>query len=283
MTEQLNLTNLSASERERKQALSLEAKVGLSKLVIAQVFAAVDVSKVAVAWTGGKDSTVLLWLIREVCLEHGWPLLQCLFVDEGDVFPEIRQFVDKLTRDWDLSVSVAHNDDVSSQVTALGEKILVSNLNKRNQEELKRLGFDQPSFPYQPESFVGNHLMKTVATNLWLEANDITHLCVGVRWDEQEARSEDDYLRPLINPVHTRIEPILHFLEKDIWGVIKQHQIPYVSLYEQGFRSLGAQSTTGKADSKPAWEQDLDNTTERSGRQQDKEKVMSRLRALGYM
>jgi len=33
----------------------------------------------------------------------------------------------------------------------------------------------------------------------------------------------------------------------------------------------------------PAWGQDLENTVERAGRRQDKEKTMDRLRKLGYM
>jgi len=33
----------------------------------------------------------------------------------------------------------------------------------------------------------------------------------------------------------------------------------------------------------PAWQQDLENTIERGGRRQDKEKAMDRLRKLGYM
>ena len=32
-----------------------------------------------------------------------------------------------------------------------------------------------------------------------------------------------------------------------------------------------------------SWEQDLENTPERAGRRQDKEKAMERLRKLGYM
>ncbi|MFQ5838594.1 MAG: phosphoadenosine phosphosulfate reductase, partial [Thermoplasmata archaeon] len=33
---------------------------------------------------------------------------------------------------------------------------------------------------------------------------------------------------------------------------------------------------------RPAWEQDLEASSERAGRAQDKEEIMERLRALGY-
>ena len=59
--------------------------------------------------------------------------------------------------------------------------------------------------------------------------------------------------------------------------------IPYCTLYKQGYRSLGAATTSLKSSDIPAWEQDLENTVERAGRRQDKEEAMDRLRKLGYM
>lgn len=41
--------------------------------------------------------------------------------------------------------------------------------------------------------------------------------------------------------------------------------------------------TTNRPSEHPAWEQDLENTSERGGRRQDKEGIMARLRRLGYM
>ena len=64
---------------------------------------------------------------------------------------------------------------------------------------------------------------------------------------------------------------------------IQHYKIPFCNLYEQGFRSLGARVTTKKITDVPAWDQDLENTTERGGRRQDKEGLMEKLRDLGYM
>ena len=84
-------------------------------------------------------------------------------------------------------------------------------------------------------------------------------------------------------PEHTRIRSILNFTEKDLWDAYAAFKIPHCVLYEQGYRSLGAKTTSKKSGDIPAWEQDLENTDERAGRQQDKEKMMERLRELGYM
>jgi phosphoadenosine phosphosulfate reductase len=285
----LNLLNVlknnksSLKQRQKLQNLTLKKKITYAEKIINKALNKFSHSKSAIAWTGGKDSTLMLWLIKKVASEKNYPLPKIMFVDEGDVFPEIKKFVKKITKEWNLDFSVAHNSDVSSKAKKIGDVIKVRELNSTNRKEIRRLGFKEKEFPFKPESLIGNHLMKTVATISWLKENHIKALFVGVRWDEQEARSEDNFQRKLNNPSHYRIEPILHFTEEDIWKCIHKYKIPYVSLYKKGYRSLGAKSTTQKAGNKPAWKQDLINTKERQGRQQDKEAIMARLRALGYM
>ena len=59
--------------------------------------------------------------------------------------------------------------------------------------------------------------------------------------------------------------------------------IPVSPKYFEGFRSLGSEVSTKRSESDPAWLQNLEATTERAGRAQDKEDLMGRLRDLGYM
>ncbi len=129
--------------------------------------------------------------------------------------------------------------------------------------------------------------MKSVALNTYLEANKVTAIVQGLRWDEQPVRSDDPYFEKVeaahLQPAQLRIRPILHIDERALWDIYTHWQIPFVSLYAQGYRSLGVKTTTKKTSDLPAWEQDLENTVERAGRRQDKEKAMARLRQLGYM
>jgi phosphoadenosine phosphosulfate reductase len=166
--------------------------------------------------------------------------------------------------------------------------VKVKDLNERNREELKRIGFEEDEFPFEAESYVGNHLMKTVVFNQFLERNRIKGIFQGLRWDEHPARFDDPYFEHKegsdLSPEHTRIRPILHFTEKDLWDTYAAFQIPYCVLYERGYRSLGAKTTSLiSVEGLPAWKQDLENTEERTGRRQDKEKAMERMRKLGYM
>ena len=129
--------------------------------------------------------------------------------------------------------------------------------------------------------------MKTVVFNMYLEEHRVQAVFQGLRWDEQSARQKDEYIDEVpageLVPAHTRIRPILHFSERDIWDATLHFGVPYCPLYSKGYRSLGAKTTSLKMSDVPAWEQDLEHTEERAGRRQDKEKTMARLRQLGYM
>jgi phosphoadenosine phosphosulfate reductase len=277
------MTKITQEEMERLMALSIEEKIAQSKKVIKEAIEKFGIDKMAIAWTGGKDSTTLTWLFKGACKELGVQIPKCMFIDEGDVFEEIWDHVNKLKENWNLDVVVAKNTDVSSKAKKLGDMVKVSSLNERNRKEIEKLGFEGEEFPFEAESYVGNHLMKTVAMNMFLEDNGVQALATAIRWDEQTARVGEIYFSPRENPPHTRVQAILHFRERDIWDTIHKYKIPFCELYKHGYRSLGAKSTTYKMSDIPAWEQDLENTTERAGRGQSKEEVMGKLRDLGYM
>lgn len=268
---------------DKLMTLPLEKKIKQAKKIINQAFKKFPPEKMALAWTGGKDSTLILWLTLAVCEQDNFPLPKIMFIDEGDVFKEVMDFVKKWSREWGFKVNFVQNEDVMGQIKKIGDLVKVKRLSKRNQQELKKLGFKGSQFPFESESYIGNHLMKTVAMNIWLEKNKIKALITGIRWDEQESRAKETYFSSRKDPDHIRVHPILHFWEKDVWQTTKKLKIPYVKLYADGYRSLGAKRTTEKPADIPAWEQDLEKTKERAGRRQDKEEIMERLRKLGYM
>lgn len=267
----------------------IDEAIARSKEIIREAFARYSIDDMAITWTGGKDSGLVLWLIKQVCEEDGVRIPKVMTIDEFDTFDEIHQFMEEYADKWNLQLDWRRNEDVIRAAEGvLNAKIMVKNLNERNRAELERIDFHLEAFPFEAESYVGNHLMKTVVFNTYLEEKNVKAVFQGLRRDEQAARTQDEYFEKKdpahLIPEHVRVKPILHFTERLLWDTYRCVGIPHCSLYEQGYRSLGAKTTSAIAQAgTPAWEQDLEGTAERAGRRQDKEKMMERLRSLGYM
>ncbi|XGI82777.1 phosphoadenosine phosphosulfate reductase family protein [Halorutilales archaeon Cl-col2-1] len=271
----------------------------------------------AVMWTGGKDSTLTLYVVKEVADELGYDMPPAIFIDHFQHFDSILGFVEDWSDQLGFDVIYARNDDVADNAEKPGDEVLVDDLNEKNQREVReKLEYEEDTFPFLLDTYVGNHLLKTVALNDALEENDVDGVISGVRWDEQEARADETFFSPRHDsdkyPPHDRIQPILQFDEEAVWDTtwnflvpewvdgypedgyvpqgyddlpdgVEHDDIPVSPKYFKGFRSLGSEVSTEKSADEPAWLQNLDETTERAGRAQDKEDLMERLRDLGYM
>ena len=275
----------------------------------------------AIMWTGGKDSTLTLYFVKEVVEQFDYEMPPTVFIDHYQHFDELLAFVDRWAEEWDLEVMFARNTDVGEYVDENdldpGDEIPVEELGEHNRHHVRNiLEYEEDTFPFLLDTYVGNHLLKTVALNDTLESEGIDGIISGIRWDEQEARADETFFSPRhdpdIYPPHDRVQPILQFDESDVWDAfwfyvvpeavdqfpddgyvpaeyddlpndLTHEDIPVSPKYFAGFRSLGSEISTEKSDEEPAWLQDLDNTTERAGRAQDKEDLMERLRDLGYM
>lgn len=238
----------------------------------------------AACWTGGKDSTLMLWLMRTVCLEAGLSMPPTINIDEGDNFPELEAFVEHYTALWTIPLTIIRNEDLLSKSRGTGSHVFVQEMSDMNRAALAEIGYTEAVFVFEPESIAGNHLTKTLPLREYVRSRCVRGLFVALRHDEHSARSEETPVSSRQNPDHDRLHPILEFSERDVWDAIFHLGIPYSELYAQGYRSLGARyNTVPVMEGVPAWEQDIENTSERMGRGQAKEQVMGQLRTLGYM
>jgi phosphoadenosine phosphosulfate reductase len=225
--------------------------------------------KIAVAWTGGKDSIVLLHLIREAF--RGRVPIPVVFVDTGKHFPEVYQFRNEIAEKWGLKLINAKNTRVTS-VTRKGI-VKLQDLTEGIRGELAQIGWKKDEFRIALDREPCCHLLKTGATKQAIIENGLEALMVGIRWDEQESRSEEKYFSPRTDPPHIRVHPILHFRWEEVWEYMRLHDVPHNPLYDKGFTSLGCYTCTSP---------NPEAKVERAGRAQDKEQTMRRLRSLGY-
>lgn len=217
---------------------TLEEKEKESRKLLKEAIEKFGMEKVAVAWSGGKDSTTVLHLIRQ---EFKKVIIPVVFIDTSVKFKEIYSFRDKIAKEWNLNLIIVRN-----------EKALKTIKIAQNKEECC-------------------YLLKTIPLREAITSHGWQALITAVRWDEQEARKNETYFSPRENPPHTRIHPILHFRELDIWAYIRKYNIPYCELYHKGYRSLGCKPCTK-----------IGGEAERAGRDKNKEEIMQRLRGMGY-
>lgn len=225
--------------------MTLDEKIDLALGRIQGLFRGFGPGRVAVAWTGGKDSTVVLDLVRRHMA--GEPALQGAVVravnlDTGVKFPEVLAFRDRMVREWGVALHV-FTPEVTIQGYPLAEDS-VSCCRDLKIEPLKR-----------------------AVAGLGIRA-----LVSGVRADEHPDRAGRQWKEHRTDPDHVLAHPILEWSEMDVWSYHMQQGLPYCSLYDQGYRSLGCMPCTEL----PAGQE------ERSGRSQAKERSMEQLRSLGY-
>ncbi|WP_321405006.1 phosphoadenosine phosphosulfate reductase family protein [Maridesulfovibrio sp.] len=227
-------------------SVPLDAKVAHSAGLMSGMLEMYPPERIAVAWTGGKDSTVVLALWREVLKSKGKEaslvlVPQALSIDTGVKFPEVMAFRDSVSLQWGVDVKIIRPDvDLSGYPLA---------------EDPVKCCADLKIRPLQKA----------------IEVFEIDLLITGIRRDEHPSRVGRSYMEVRDDPEHTLLNPILEWTEMDIWSFIAMHRIPHCELYDQGYRSLGCRPCTVKGGS-----------AERDGRSSEKERNLEQLTSMGY-
>ena len=243
--------------------------------------------KLAMLWSIGKDSNVLLWLARKAF--YGHVPIPLVHIDTSFKMPEMIAFRDKYAKEWGVNLIVGQNKQ------ALAEGMNYTKGRMTCCGDLKTAGLQQI-----------------------MEQYDYKGLILGIRRDEESTRAKERYFSPrdknfewdfkdqppelwdqfktnFDESTHIRIHPLLHWTEVNVWEYIKRESIPVVDLYfsknGKRYRSLGCAPCTFPVDSPASTIDEIiaelkqGKTSERAGRAQDQEDTyaMQKLRAKGYM
>ena len=87
---------------------NLSDKIAQSQAVLKEALERFP-NKIAVAWTGGKDSTTILSLIKD--MYGGAVPIPVFNIDTSVKFKEIYEFRDRLAKEWDLNLLIERNEE----------------------------------------------------------------------------------------------------------------------------------------------------------------------------
>jgi sulfate adenylyltransferase subunit 2 len=241
--------------------------------------------KLALLWSLGKDSNVMIWLARKAFF--GKMPFPALHVDTGKKFPEMYAFRDRYAAEWGVDLKI----DFCPPVEAI-----------------------DPTLPPAARSAA----RKTEGLKLALAKYGFDGLIAGIRRDEEATRAKERVFSPrgieggwdvrdqppefwdhfnasVPQGAHLRVHPILHWTEEDIWAYTARENIPIIPLYLSNngkrYRSLGDQDITNPVVSNASniaeilAELKATKIPERAGRALDHETedAFERLRVAGYL
>ena len=242
-------------------------------------------SPLAMLWSIGKDSNVLLWLARKAFF--GRVPFPVSLLDTGREFPEVYALRDRLVREWRL-------DYIDAPCPGVEET--------------------DPLLPPNARAAA----RKTLGLRRLIADRGLRGMIVGVRRDEQAIRGKERIFSPRdamggwdrhAQPAefwdhfgteppengHVRIHPLLEWTELDVWRYVAREGVPVCELYfarsGKRFRSLGERDITEPIVSDATTVEEIiaeltsTRQPERAGRTMDHETedAFERLRAAGYM
>jgi sulfate adenylyltransferase subunit 2 len=268
---------------------------------------------IAMLWSIGKDSTVLLWLAKKAFFGH--VPFELIHIDTNYKIPEMIAYRDKIAKELKLRLVVGQNEEALK--------------NKKTFMD----GLDRISCCKELKSIALNHTLDgswsrkiyDPKKDKWEErqnAEAYNAVIVGVRSDEEGSRSKerifsardeksewDASLQPpelwnlykteFAPKTHVRVHPLLEWTELNIWEYIDRENIPIIPIYfDRGegkrYRSLGCYPCTGSVESTAKNPAEIieelvsgkfKDIAERSARAQDKDGggTLEALRKEGYM
>lgn len=242
------------------QALPLERKVGFTIARLTEFYNHFD-GKVYVSFSGGKDSTVLLYIARKL-----FPDIKAVFVDTGLEYPEIREFV----KTWDNVDWIRPKKSFLQVIKEYGYPVISKEISQSVYESrkgmksgMKRLGLIEstkdkhyvyPKYAYlvKDAPFKISHMccaiMKKNPTKQYEKVNKVYPI-IGNMAEESLLRRQS-WIRHGCNAFDSnrpKSNPMSFWTEQDVLRYIQIMNIPIASVYGDIVQTIdgGGLTTTG--------------------------------------
>lgn len=240
------------------QALPLDLKVAKTKQRIREFVDKFGVEGVYVSFSGGKDSTVLLDIARNL-----YPNIEALFVDTGLEYPEIKEFVKTFDNVTTLRPRMGfreviekygypvHSKDQSRYIydikTSKSQKLINMRLNGSEQGNFKlsKKNYYLLDAPFKISSKCCDVMKKNPLRNHYRRTGK--HPIMGMLADES-AHRKVNYLKTgcnAFNNTKPTSNPLGFWKEQDILAYIYEHKLPIANVYGEVVLEEGTYKTTG--------------------------------------
>ena len=256
------------------------------------------IDHIAMLWSFGKDSTVMIHLARKAFFGHlPFPLVHCDTALEMD---EVYAYRDRYVKEWNIDFKSEICPPLESTDASLPHSARVAARKTGGLKNvIKKYGYNAIIAGIRRDE------EGTRAKERYFSPRDVEGA-----WDVKDQPPEfwDQFTTDFPKGTHLRIHPLLHWTELDIWLYIKRENIPVVPLYfakpyhdfegksfggkMMRFRSLGEKGITWPLESNASSideiikELEVTKVSERSGRPMgadEDEGSFEKLRADGYM
>lgn len=156
--------------------------------------------KYSIAFSGGKDSTVLAHIARTVLNDH----MRIDAILSDTEFEETHDFITEFSKRYQVKINRHFylNDPTKPEEASKDNKV----------DKFKEVLSD---------------------VDCWFS---------GIRKDEGTTRTDFEEVEEVDGLV--KVNPIVHFTEKDIWRYLAIHRVPVNEAYKEGYRSLSCKLTS---------------------------------------
>lgn len=229
----------------------LDKKISLSNKIITKSLK--EYHNQVVYWSGGKDSTIVLELVR-----RKYPDIPVVFVDTGVLFPETLDFVDKISNDWRLNIKFIKTKEYD--FWKIGEKYgwpifgknVASNVERSRRSGNRRKQLNKfENFLLDIQAKISTRCARHLLENPGLQyekEHKVNLKFIGIRALESRARVrlwvDHGDLYPVKHyygknkPIY-KSSPLSIWTDEDVDHYYINNKIPLCSLYTKGYRRNG--------------------------------------------